>query len=117
MKRLVPLSLCVLFASLGLPSVAGAMAQPYAQDASRSPVDASASSRSRPPLFQVRYVLVSALPQLQPHDDPPLDFGDGKPAIRAVTLSGSPGVLLQGGVRSPSVIVCRGWSCMNSPRR
>lgn len=115
MKRLVPLSLCVLFASLGLSSAAQAMAQPYAQDASRSPVDASASSRSRPPLFQVRYVLVSALPQ--PHDDPPLDFGDGKPAIRTVTLSGAAGVLLQGDMQSPNVIVCRGWSCMDSPRR
>lgn len=115
MKLLVPLSLCVLFASLGLPSAAQAMAQPYAQDASRSPAEASAPSRSRPPLFQVRYVLVSALPQ--PHDDPPLDFGDGKPAIRPLTLSGAPGVLLQGGVASPNVIVCRGWSCMDSPRR
>lgn len=115
MKLLVPLSLCVLFASPGLPHPARAMAQPYAQDVPRSPADASASSRSQPPLFQVRYVLVSALPQ--PHDDPPLDFGDGKPAIRPVTLSGSPGVLLQGGVEDPNVIVCRGWSCMDSPRR
>ena len=115
MKLLVPLSLGVLFASLGLSSAVQAMAQPYAQDASRSPADASAPPPSRPPLFQVRYVLVSALPQ--PHDDPPLDFGDGKPAIRPLTLSGAPGVLLQGGVQSPNVIVCRGWSCMDSPRR
>ena len=42
---------------------------------------------------------------------------DGKPAIPAMTLSGAPGVLLQGGVASPNVIVCRGWSCLDSPRR
>lgn len=115
MKLLVRLSLCVLAVLQSLPCSARAMAQPYAQDASRRPTGASAPSRSRPPLFQVRYVLVSPLPQ--PHDDPPLDFGDGKPAIRAVTLSGAPGVLLQGGLQNPNVIVCRGWSCMDSPRR
>lgn len=96
MKRLVLLSLCAFLASNGLPSVARAMAQSHAQEASQNQAGASASAPARQPLFQVRYVLVSALPQ--PHDAPPLDFGDGKSAIRPFSLSGSSGVLLQGGL-------------------
>ncbi len=115
MKLHVPLALCMLVASLGMPFAAWAMAQPHAQDASRRSADASASPRARPPLFQVRYVLVSAVPP--PHDDPPLDFGDGKPVIRAVSLSASPGVLLHTGEAGPNVFVCSGRACMDSIRR
>lgn len=114
MNRCVPMTLCSLMLMLGLSPTAGAVAQPLPQDAVRTAGGAPAPQK-RPPLFQVRYVLVKAAPL--PQDELPLDFGNGESAIRPLSLSGWPGVQLQGGAQKPNTIVCYGWSCMDSMHR
>jgi hypothetical protein len=105
-----------LIAALALPSNARATARAAVQDAASEPPPAAATAvPARVPLFQVRYVLEPAAPQRREH--PPLDFGDGQPAIRDSALLGAPAVLLRGVIETPNVIVCRGWSCEQSSRR
>jgi hypothetical protein len=113
MKRFAPIALCVLLAVVMSPAVR-AVAQPLPQDVAGTTVGAAPPPRSRPPLFQVRYVLVKATQQ---QDDPPIDLGSSEPAIRAQTFSGWPGAQLNGGTYKPNTIICYGWSCMDSRQR
>lgn len=112
MSRCVPMILCTLLLSLGLPSAVLAVAQPLPQEAVRA-AEGAPAPRARPPLFQVRYVLVKATPT-PPKDELPLDFGNGESAIRSIRLSGGPGVQLKSGERAPNTFVCYGWSCMDA---
>lgn len=112
MNRSVPMTFCTLMLSLGLSPAVLAVAQLWPQEAVRTAEDAPAP-RTRPPLFQVRYVLVKATPT-PPKDEPPLDFGNGEAAIRSIRLSGGPGGQLKSGERAPNTFVCYGWSCMDS---
>lgn len=112
MNRCVPMTLCALMLSLGLSTTVLAVAQPWPQEVVRT-AEGAPAPRARPPLFQVRYVLVKATPT-PPKDDLPLDFGNGEPAIRSLSFSGWPGAQLQGGTTKPNTIICYGWSCMDS---
>ena len=114
MKRFAPIALCVLVAVVTSPAVR-AVAQPLPQDVAGATAGAAPPPRSRPPLFQVRYVLVKATQQQQ--DDPPIDLGSGEPLIHTQPFSGWPGAQLNGGTYKPNTIICYGWSCMDSRHR
>jgi hypothetical protein len=105
MKRLV------LAVFLLLPVVSMAAFEPQVQPAQQASVP-SQPTKSHRPLFQVRYVLESALPKAR--SMPAIDLGDGKAAIDSASLSVQSGVPLRSRLEQPNVITCRGWGCQNS---
>jgi hypothetical protein len=105
MKRLV------LAVALVIPAVSMAAFEPQVQ----SPPTAgnpSQPTKAHRPLFQVRYVLESALPKKQ--SLPAIDLGDGKAAIDSASMSAQSGAPLRSRFEQPNVITCRGWGCENS---
>lgn len=69
------------------------------------------------PLFEVRYVLVSAVPSSRAQALPVIDLGSARSAIHLLPLDGPGAVLVGGQFRNPNMELCRGWGCETQPRR
>lgn len=84
-------------------------------------VDVSAPSKApsgaHHPLFEVRYVLVSAIPSHRSEALPQIDLGSPEPAIHPLPLDGPGRVAVGGRFRNPNMELCRSWGCETQPHR
>lgn len=77
----------------------------------------SAAAPPHRPLFQVRYVLVSAIPSKRTDSLPDIDLGSPAPAIHPLPLDGSGNVSLGGRFGQPNMELCHSWGCEAQPHR
>lgn len=77
----------------------------------------SSAAPAHRPLFEVRYVLVSAIPSHRNDALPEIDLGSPTPAIHPVPLDGPGNATLGSQFRNPNMELCRSWGCEAQPRR
>ncbi|MBU6247214.1 MAG: hypothetical protein KGN77_05615 [Xanthomonadaceae bacterium] len=109
-----PLIACLAWA---LPCGAIAATLPPQSEPVGPAMPSSSAAPTHRPLFEVRYVLVGAIPSKRTDALPDIDLGSPAPAIHPVPLDRPGNATLGSRFGHPNVELCRSWGCEPQPHR